>query len=319
MRFRNNYARNGGAIASTGTPGNLFGSGLVGCRFENNSAEVAGGAISYNSSGAIENTIFKSNSAGAGGAISLSGNASGLSFTVRNGLFLDNHALDGRGGAICSGGISITVANTTLYGNRATLVSSSQLGGGAIYQNHTISGTSTVQLYNSILYGNAAVNPGPGGIASLEDQQVAVVGNGSVFADHSLIEGLDRHANIAALGNFDEDPGFVNPANGDFRLSSVSPAINSGVITGVGRFLLTDPDLDGNTRVRGQTVDLGPYEFSGSAALGRITAGSDFSSGDPGFSGLPRSRWSPVTYCSGMWIAATGTSCRWRPTGSIPA
>ncbi len=281
--FRNNHARNGGAIASTGTPGYLFGSDLVGCRFENNTAELAGGAVNYNSSGSIENTVFKGNTAGAGGAISLSGNSDGLSFTVKNGLFLDNRALDGRGGAISSAGISLTVANSTFHGNRATLASASPLGGGAIYQNHTISGASTVQLYNSIFYGNFAVNPGAGGLASLEDQQVAVVGDGAVFADHSLIEGLNRHANIPALGNFDENPGFVDPVNGDFRLLSVSPAINSGVTSGTSGFLLTDPDLDGNLRVRGGAVDLGPYEFTGSAALGRITAGSDFSSGNPRF------------------------------------
>jgi predicted outer membrane repeat protein len=279
--FRNNYARNGGAIASTGTPPGTFGSDLPGCKFENNTAALLGGAISYSTSLAADNVIFKGNKASAGGAINMDGSLPGGSFTVRNGLFSDNQALSGQGGAIFSKGLYLNIQNSTFYGNQATLASSSPLGGGAIYQDFTSPDTYTVQVYNSIFYGNSTVNSGSGGRASLEYQQIAVQSDRPIYASHSLIQGLDLYANIAELGNFDEDPQFVDISGGaieDFHLSDASPAINSGVASDGGQKLLTDTDLDGNARVV-DTVDLGPYEYAGKAALGRVTTSTDFAAG----------------------------------------
>ncbi|MBK1818069.1 tandem-95 repeat protein [Luteolibacter yonseiensis] len=277
--FRDNHARNGGAVASTGTPGYLFGSDITGCRFENNTAELTGGAISYNSSVSIENCIFKNNRAGSGGAVALNGTTAGLSFNLKNGLFFGNRSLDGRGGAISSQGISLRLTNSTFYGNQAKLLSATPLGGSAVYQDHTIPGAYTVELYNSIFYNNSAVNSGSGGLDGLEDQQVLVKGDGPVFANHSLVQGLNRHANIPQMGNFDEAPGFVDINNENFRLASASPAINSGTASYGGGYLLTETDLEGNARVSSAVVDLGPYEYTGPAALGRVIASSDFSGG----------------------------------------
>lgn len=276
--FQNNYARNGAAVFSTGNPASGFGSDLINCRFIDNTAELTGGAISYNSSLSALNVVFQGNKAGAGGAIVFNGNLTGEAFTLKNGLFFNNRSLNGNGGAIFSKGLGLNIANSTFYGNQATLNSASTLGGGAIYQDHRLSGVSTISVYNSIFYGNKAVNPGTGGLASLEIQQIEVRDNGGANAVHSLIQGLDRYANIASFANFDEDPEFVNKAAGDFHLSNVSGAINSGIASFGGGPLLADMDLDGKARVL-NTVDLGPYEFTGSGALGRVTSSSDFSSG----------------------------------------
>lgn len=66
----------------------------------------------------------------------------------------------------------------------------------------------------------------------------------------------------AQLGTFTgpEQPLFVDPGNGDFRLQAGSPAIDAGESSllpiGAGPY-----DLGGNTRTAGEAVDLGAYEY----------------------------------------------------------
>lgn len=275
--FRSNYARNGGAIHSTGTPVSGFGSDLLNCQFINNKAELKGGAISCNGSMTAVDVIFKGNRAGEGGAVNLEGSSGGLVFSVKNGVFSDNRALSGNGGAIFSKGLALSVTNSTFYGNRATLSSSSKLGGGGIYQDYQMNGIATVAVYNSIFYENNSINPGTGGLASREVQQIAVRNDGGINADHSLIQGLDTYANTEIFANFDENPEFVDAVGGNFRLLNVSPAINAGVHSAGGSSLLSDTDLDGNARVQLNTIDLGAYEFAGTAAIGKMTSSSEFS------------------------------------------
>ena len=59
--------------------------------------------------------------------------------------------------------------------------------------------------------------------------------------------------------NIDADPCFVNPANADYRLQSLSPCIDAGnnVITEV---LGLGYDYEGNLRLQGLQVDMGAYE-----------------------------------------------------------
>jgi hypothetical protein len=72
-------------------------------------------------------------------------------------------------------------------------------------------------------------------------------------------------------GNIDADPLFVDPDNGDLRLSPNSPCIDAGDNTDVPKGVLRD--LDGNPRfvadacagAGGATVDMGAYEFQGTS------------------------------------------------------
>jgi hypothetical protein len=59
------------------------------------------------------------------------------------------------------------------------------------------------------------------------------------------------------VGNFTNDPLFVNEAGGDFHLQTNSPCINSGN----NAYAPGPTDLDGNPRIVGGTVDMGAYEF----------------------------------------------------------
>ena len=64
------------------------------------------------------------------------------------------------------------------------------------------------------------------------------------------------------VGNITNDPALVAYLNGNLRLSSNSPCINSGNNTKVA----TATDLDGNPRIAGGTVDIGAYEFQNPAS-----------------------------------------------------
>ena len=63
----------------------------------------------------------------------------------------------------------------------------------------------------------------------------------------------------AMFSLFDVDPLFVDAANGNYRLRSGSPAIDSGLNTPVGG--LRAVDLDGASRPYHGTTDIGTYEW----------------------------------------------------------
>ncbi|MCL1919758.1 MAG: DUF5123 domain-containing protein [Kiritimatiellaeota bacterium] len=147
--------------------------------------------------------------------------------------------------AECGGGASeCSLYNCTLSGNSA------ECGGGASQSslhNCTLSGNSADcgggvldgWLANCIVWGNTAT----GGIHSNHC--------GSAF-DFSCTAPLP-----VGYGNIAQDPMFVSPAGGDFRLQSGSPCIDAGCTYFVDE---SESDLDGNPRFSGGAVDMGAYE-----------------------------------------------------------
>jgi hypothetical protein len=75
-------------------------------------------------------------------------------------------------------------------------------------------------------------------------------------------------------GNISEDPGFVDPAAGNFRLSAGSPCINTGDYIYNSQFT----DLDGNPRIHDYSIDMGAYEYGSTADVTvQIGYGTDIS------------------------------------------
>jgi hypothetical protein len=267
---------------------------IVDSVFEGNAA-VSGGAVYINAGDVwLRGSLLQGNQADEGGALY------SLSPTIRlfDNAFVANHAL--RGGAIKT--FSARITATLFDGNTA------DERAGAVYME---AGFVDMFVSNSLFSGNQAPEGAalfaadasthlnnvtfsghPAGAGSLlasagDDIIVAnsiVWGNngrslGPATVRHSLVEGgHPGGTNIIEL-----DPRFIDPADGDFRLASHSPAIDAGNNADVrfdtwwdvdddGEMDEELDDLDGNPRRHDDTgvvdtgvgsaplVDLGAYE-----------------------------------------------------------
>lgn len=154
-------------------------------------------------------------------------------------------------GAVFYEGAEATVVNTTFVSNNATPGIAGALG---------VAFDSRVDLRNSILWGNtAALGP------SIGHLQFAGSIRSKLGIDHSLVEGgqgdifTDGFQTVEWMAsNLTADPRFANPAGGNYRLLSASPAINAGDSGAMPQWIAND--LSGGARVLGHEIDMGAYE-----------------------------------------------------------
>ena len=164
-----------------------------------------------------------------------------------------NTAING-GGIFCTNSCSPVITNCVIDSNMAAF------GGGI---NCQFSGTAT--FTNCTLYGNFATNG-----AGLRCGNSAIVKvTNCIIWDESpreiLVETAGNpqvaYSNVfnywPGLGNIFEDPLFVNPAGGNFRLQEDSLCVDAGTDTAPS---LPAADKDGNPRLLGWDVDMGAYE-----------------------------------------------------------
>ncbi|NJK98553.1 MAG: hypothetical protein HC905_29785 [Bacteroidales bacterium] len=203
------------------------------CRIENNTSTSSGGGLWLSGTlggnkGIIRNCIIKNNSSGgtSGGIYSY-----GLSLEINNSLITNNKAV-GNGGGIETIWNTLKIVNSTFCDNESSNF------GGAIFN------YGSVNLYNSIIWGNKAKK----GSQCHNDGL-----NGFTFYNCVIQNGgnLSGKTNCIAYDPL-LDENYI-PLSG-------SRCIDGGISIPENDYA---PDLKGNMRKAGKSVDIGPFEHAG--------------------------------------------------------
>ena len=240
---------------------------LDGCTLTGNWAGDCGGAV-YST---LNNCTISGNSAYYGGGVGHG--------TATNCFITGNIAIGGGGG-----GEECTLVNCLVVSNAAYYFVYG--GGGALLST----------LVNCTVANNSGT--GPCGIAACAVFNSVVQNN---FDDSGALANYGDYLGIyeytfsnsctmplpPGLGNFTNDPAFVNWTAGDFHLQSNSPCINSGN----NAYVTSATDLDGNPRIVSGTVDIGAYEFQSPSSVLSYAWAQQYGLPTDGTGGLYRPRW----------------------------
>lgn len=235
--FRNNHARNGGGALFCKTYTNNIDLKIENCTFTGNSTNGYGAAIDlrrtapYKLNAQIRNCLITKNK-----VKYLNGNYKG-----NEGVLHFN--------AVYGTPMNIELTNNTIANNENTGTGTAKPSTIALRLNNS---DDILKLTNNIIWNNQdsfCVTS----VSLLRSQY-----RNNIWENPSEKPrfGLDSNNRII-------DPIFADTANGDFSLTSSSPAIDAGLSTG---FVILSTDLNGDKRIQGQGVDLGCYEFGGQAS-----------------------------------------------------
>lgn len=296
--FNNNQAPNGGGFFTYNDNGYSF---VHDCNFTHNTAFSGGGFYSYDFT-KVESSIFKNNVASfcnGGGFVVQDG------LVVINSTFINNDSNcsyeDGGGGGFYSVGHTV-VSNSIFIKNK-----SSSQGGGFYSDDDgdNVVITNSIFVKNKSNYGGGfACNSLKATNLLLKDNSSGIYLLGvsfssdnntianSIFLDNNISDvNLSPYSKISKLENNYLDIsrlidsginldnnitknnifsgvnlGFKDPSNGDYHLTSSSDLIDKGT-TDIPDITFPKTDLDGNARIIGKTIDIGPYEYNSSKKL----------------------------------------------------
>ena len=240
-----NYASVGGGVYVNSNYYNIDTTFIINCKFSHNTSSSYGGGAYFSYRTFVQNSVFEYNTSGnRGGGVYLSDNYCLLS----NCLIANNTANNANGAGVFINSSENIINSTTIVNN---LISSSYQGAG-IYSNYTNS-----TITNSIVWGNKKDGEPDGIQGSYNASYVA--SDNICSGEHNIILSLDNNGTDVFA------PRFVNPSatagsadvtdNADWHLQQGSPCVNHG-----DNSIADAYDLDGNTRVQQDTVDLGCYE-----------------------------------------------------------
>lgn len=236
----NDAGYGGGLVASTMTDSTI-------CRnlIARNTA-AQGGGIYYSGNGSctIADNIFQQNSANSGGGLNVMFGIQTDYHYIFNNLFYANTA-GGTGGGIYSNASSLLACNNTFYGNTAH---HDPPTGGAVF---TGAGT----WCNNIMAFNSSGVYRLAGLLVWRNNDV--YGSADIWNGHPA-DYVNMPTNPTGTnGNISVDPQFLAPLAGDFHLMPGSPCINTGSDSDAPAW----PDLDRRTRIFGNHVDMGCFEW----------------------------------------------------------
>jgi hypothetical protein len=218
----------GGGIYASAAGGSM----VYSCLIESNSAISGGGGVGVST---YVNCLFRGNLAKGTLGNNGGGGVKGGYVTFTNCLAYNNIAAYGGGFAWSDNQGPLSFYNCTIVSNRS-------LYGGGIRMD---SASAQITVVNSIVYSNSATDFYRGAIYT-----------NNIMNSCFRTNGLDGV--ILGSGNVTSPPAFVNFGGCDFHLSIRSHCLNAGTNMA---WMADTPDLDGKSRIRYGTVDMGAYEM----------------------------------------------------------
>ncbi|HKL15506.1 MAG TPA: T9SS type A sorting domain-containing protein, partial [Balneolaceae bacterium] len=212
---------------------------------QNSSSNVGGGIFGSNASLTLENTKVMQNRSSFGGGLSINNGSD----AVLIGVVVASNEASASGGGLTVFNSDVQILNATFYGNRAN-------EGGGIQ----VIESQSVDIANSIFRENDNSSDQNSSGSDIFNSE------GTISVNYSLTQTWDT-----GTGNIvGADPQFSDPAESDYTLTNISPAINAGdPATDLSMFPggPDNPvDLAGNPRVfagEADIIDMGAYEFQG--------------------------------------------------------
>lgn len=212
---------------------------------------------------AITNCLFANNhTLEIGGGLYMGGGlSSGNDATLINCIFRDNFAYYG-GGAVALAGVGfapkITLTNCTFHDNNADI-------GTAIFtiDSNVTSSTPTVTVRNSIFWNDAVENTNI--LGAYPFTHINLIDCLVPLNNSTELQGTSLGSITDVNSIFNQDPIFVNAAEGDLRIGHSSPAKDVGNPT----FNSLDEDFWGRPRISGLEIDLGAFENQSKAYVNK--------------------------------------------------